>query len=91
MLIGYVGLIFSLILADAYQHVRNHDEIDGRERDENELVFLKGLLDSPAVTQLIKVGDCCVFGFKVFVFFLPRSFNLQMQSTQPANCSRKYQ
>lgn len=44
--------------ADAYQHVKeNLSELNGKAgANETDLVFLRGLLDSPAVTQLIKVS-----------------------------------
>lgn len=48
---------FFLYISDAYQHVKdNLIELNGKAGvDETDLVFLRGLLDSPAVTQLIKV------------------------------------
>lgn len=40
---------------DAFQHVKdNISEVDGAV-SETDLVFLKGLLDNPAVKQMIKV------------------------------------
>lgn len=45
-------------IAEAFQHVRENliEELNGKDgANETDLVFLKGLLDSPAVTQLIKV------------------------------------
>lgn len=41
--------------------MRNDDDVDGADSrmkpmDENELIFLRGILDSPGVTQLIKVS-----------------------------------
>lgn len=49
---------FILLSLDAYQHVKNNlDDLEDRAgANENDLVFLQGLLDSPAVTQLIKVS-----------------------------------
>lgn len=48
---------YFLFVSEAYQHVReNLTELNGKpEIDETDLVFLKGILDSPAVTQIIKV------------------------------------
>lgn len=44
---------------DAFQHVKNNlDDLEDRAgANETDLVFLRGLLDSPAVTQLIKITD----------------------------------
>lgn len=46
------------VIAEAFQHVRdNVDENDSSVgANETDLVFLKGILDSPAVTQFIKVS-----------------------------------
>jgi hypothetical protein len=45
----------SPVLAAAFHHVReNLDDLDGTA-NETDLVFLKGLLDNPAVKQMIKV------------------------------------
>lgn len=61
----YIGIIkdklfnytFCFFL-DAYQHVKeNLSELNGKAgANETDLVFLRGLLDSTAVTQLIKVS-----------------------------------
>ena len=50
-----------LFFPAAFQHVReNLGELNSRVgADETDLVFLKGLLDSPAVTQLMKVSFQC--------------------------------
>lgn len=50
-------IIIHLLISDAFQHVRdNVDDLNGKTgANETDLVFLKGLMDSPAVTQLIKV------------------------------------
>lgn len=49
---------FIYLFSDAYQHVKNNfeDLEDRAGANETDLVFLRGLLDSPAVTQLIKVS-----------------------------------
>lgn len=49
-------ILFYTISA-AFQHIKdNLTELNGRAgANETDLVFLKGILDSPAVTQLIKV------------------------------------
>ncbi|XP_058818230.1 protein PALS2 isoform X1 [Topomyia yanbarensis] len=43
----------------AYQHVRdNLEDLDGKtEANETDLVFLQGILENPAVTQMIKIQD----------------------------------
>ncbi|XP_058447802.1 protein PALS2 isoform X4 [Malaya genurostris] len=43
----------------AFQHVRdNLEELDGKtEANETDLVFLQGILENPAVTQVIKIQD----------------------------------
>lgn len=48
---------FCLIsFTDAFQHVKdNLSEVDGGV-NETDLVFLKGLLENPAVKQMIKVS-----------------------------------
>lgn len=53
----YIICLFVYQFADAYQHVKeNLSELNGKAgANETDLVFLRGLLDSPAVTQLIKV------------------------------------
>lgn len=50
--------LFLFWVAEAFQHVSEHvDEIDAKAgASETDLVFLKGILDSPAVTQIIKVS-----------------------------------
>lgn len=46
---------------DAFQHVKdNISEVDGAV-SETDLVFLKGLLDNPAVKQMIKVSEIRIF------------------------------
>lgn len=56
MLIYFITILFIFISA-AFQHIKdNLTELNGRAgANETDLVFLKGILDSPAVTQLIKV------------------------------------
>jgi hypothetical protein len=53
---------FPSILA-AFQHVRdNLSDLNGKAgADETDLVFLKGLLASPAVTQLMKVRHKIIY------------------------------
>lgn len=50
-----IVILFSF--SAAFQHIKdNLTELNGRAgANETDLVFLKGILDSPAVTQLIKV------------------------------------
>jgi len=51
----YVTRFSIFLIAAAFQHVRdNLDELEGA--NETDLVFLKGLLDNPAVKQLIQVS-----------------------------------
>lgn len=38
-------------------HVRDNIEELGKVADDTDLLFLKGLLDSPVVTSLVKVSD----------------------------------
>lgn len=42
-------------VADAFQHVKENLSDLENAANETDLVFLKGLLDNPAVKQLIKV------------------------------------
>lgn len=59
--IRFVFILFITLpyISDAYHDAGNNNEVENERKDidENELVFLKGLLDSPAVTQLIKVSN----------------------------------
>lgn len=41
----------------AFMHVRDNIEELGKVADDTDLLFLKGLLDSPVVTSLVKVSD----------------------------------
>lgn len=50
----FVFLFF--VVAEAYIRENGHDTTDESGANETELVFLKGLLESPAVTQLIRVS-----------------------------------
>lgn len=40
----------------AFMHVRDNLEELGKVADDTDLLFLKGLLDSPVVTSLVKVS-----------------------------------
>lgn len=42
----------------AFMHVRDNIEELGKVADNTDLLFLKGLLDSPVVTSLVKVSEC---------------------------------
>lgn len=41
----------------AFMHVRDNLEELGKVADDTDLLFLKGLLDSPVVTSLVKVSE----------------------------------
>lgn len=41
----------------AFMHVRDNLGELGKVADDTDLLFLKGLLDSPVVTSLVKVSD----------------------------------
>lgn len=49
--------MFLFFVSAAFQHVRdNIDELDGTDGiNETDLVFLKGLMDSPVFQNLVKV------------------------------------
>lgn len=46
---------FVYFISEAYIRENGYDATDNAGANETDLVFLKGLLESPAVTQLIKV------------------------------------
>lgn len=68
----------NFLLSAAFQHVRdNLSDLNGKAgADENDLVFLKGLMDSPAVKQLIKVSPFYLFS-SFLSQFLPENHFLQ--------------
>lgn len=47
------------IVSAAFEHLRNNiEELDGKvEVDETDLIFLKGLMDSPVLQNLVKVRN----------------------------------
>lgn len=48
--------LFFRSISEAYARDNGYDSTDMAGANETDLVFLKGLLESPAVTQLIKVS-----------------------------------
>jgi hypothetical protein len=57
--ITFLTLIFTSYFTEAFQHVReNFSELESvAVANDTDLVFLKGLLDNPAVSQLIQVSS----------------------------------
>lgn len=47
----------------AFMHVRDNLEELGKVADDTDLLFLKGLLDSPVVTSLVKVSEQRKFSY----------------------------
>lgn len=64
----------------AFMHVRDNLEKLGKVADDTDLLFLKGLLDSPVVNSLVKVSErsarrlrlCTLFSHYVTVCRAPR-------------------
>lgn len=48
---------YAVTVPAAFMHVRDNIEELGKVADDTDLLFLKGLLDSPVVTSLVKVSD----------------------------------
>lgn len=46
-----------VVVPAAFMHVRDNLEELGKVADDTDLLFLKGLLDSPVVTSLVKVSE----------------------------------
>lgn len=55
------NVLFSFAFSAAFQHVReNIDELEGKNGiNETDLLFLKGLMDSPVMKSLVKVSPIC--------------------------------
>ncbi|OAD60842.1 hypothetical protein WN48_04657 [Eufriesea mexicana] len=54
----------------AFMHVRDNLEELGKVADDTDLLFLKGLLDSPVVTSLVKVSEHFQTGVLFFLRYI---------------------
>lgn len=57
----------------AFMHVRDNLEELGKVADDTDLLFLKGLLDSPVVTSLVKVSFHIGLYYVIFLPFFSQS------------------
>ncbi|KAK1119968.1 hypothetical protein K0M31_012697 [Melipona bicolor] len=62
----------------AFMHVRDNLDELGKVADDTDLLFLKGLLDSPVVTSLVKVSERA---FPCRCSFLPPLLHHRRRST----------